>query len=144
MRAMPQVFHDTEKNGVKNFHRSINSSIEPCRISKSDGDSKINREVLTIQLQKWIINLTFVFLHPGEQFALNISRSPFRMFLAQCTCSIYQVINPILGISIFDASLCLLILHILGNTQTGQLDLVLDIQDDLFSRTSITRLDISI
>src|ERR1700761_7499546 len=97
MRAMPQVFHDTEKNGVKNFHQSINSSIEPCRISKSDGDSKIDREVLTIQLQKWIINLTFVFLHPGEQFTLNISRSPFRMFLAQCMCSIYQVINPILG-----------------------------------------------
>ena len=141
---MPQVLHNTQKNSMKNFHWSINSSIEPCRTLKSDGDSKIDRKVLTIQLQKWIINVTFMLLHPGEQFALNIDCSPSRVFLAQCSCSIYQVINPILGVSIFDTSLCLLILHILGDTQTGQFHLVLDIQDDFFSRTSVARLDISV
>ena len=104
----------------------------------------MDREVLTIQLQKWIINVTFMLLHPGEQFALNISRSPSRVFLAQCSCSSYQVINPILGVSIFDTRLGLLILHMLCNTQTGQLDLVLDLRDNLFGRTSITRLDISL
>ena len=110
---------------------------------KSD-NSKIDRKVLTIQLQKWIINLTFMLLNPSEQFALNISCRPSRVFLVQCSCSIYQVINPILRVSIFDTSLSLLVLHMLGDTQTGQLDLVLDIQDDFFSRTSVARLDIAV
>jgi len=111
---------------------------------KSDDDRKIDKKVLTIQLQKWIINLTFMLLNPDEQFALNISCRPFRVFLVQCSCLIYQVINPILCVSIFDTSLSLLVLHMLSDTQTDQLDLVLDIQDDFFSRTSIARLDISV
>ena len=142
MCAMPQVFNNTQKNGVKDFHRSINSGIKPCRLLKSDSNCVIRREVLTVQLQKWIINLTFMLLHPGEQFALDINRSPSRVFLAQCSCSLYQVINPILGVSIFDTSFSLLVFHILGNTQTGQLDLVLNLQDGLFCRSSTARLDI--
>jgi hypothetical protein len=27
---MPEVFNNTQKNGVKDFHRSINSGIKPC------------------------------------------------------------------------------------------------------------------
>ena len=100
--------------------------------------------MLTIQLQERVINFTFMLLYPGEQFNLNINRSPSRMFLVQCSCSIYQVIDPILGVSIFNTRLGLLTLHMLGNTQTGQLDLVLDIRQNLFGRTSLTRLDISL
>jgi hypothetical protein len=66
------------------------------------------------------------------------------VFLAQILCLIYQVINSILGVSILDTSFSLLMLHMLGDTQTGQLSLVLNIQGNLFSRTRITRLDISI
>ena len=143
MRTMPQVFDNTHKNGVKNFHRSINSRIEPCQKNQLGGCAII-RQVLTIQCQKWIIDTTFVLVHPDQQFGLDINCSPFRVVLAQCSSTSYKVINPELGITIFDTILGLLILYILGNTQTGQFDLGLDIQEDPFSGTSNTSLDISI
>lgn len=79
-------------------------------------------------------------LYPGQQFALYISCSPFRVVLAQCSCARYKGINPVLGISVFDTVLGLLILDILGNTQTGQFNLILDIRKDTFSRTGGSRL----
>jgi hypothetical protein len=39
--------------------------------------------------------------------------------LAQYSHTSYKVVNPKLGVSIFDAILSLLILYILGDTQTG-------------------------
>jgi len=30
MRAMPEVFNNTQKNGVKDFDGGINSRIKPC------------------------------------------------------------------------------------------------------------------
>jgi len=75
--------------------------------------------VLTIQCQKWIIDITLILTHPGQQFSLDISCSPSRVVLAQCSSTSYKIINPELGIAIFDTILSLLILYILSNTQTG-------------------------
>ena len=58
-------------------------------------------------------------MHPGQQFSLNINCCPPRMVFAQCSSMSYKVINPELGIAIFDTILSLLILYILGNTKTG-------------------------
>ena len=55
----------------------------------------------------------------------------------------YKVINPELGVSIFDTILSLLILYILGDTQTRQFNLGFDIQEDPFCGTSNAGLDIS-
>ena len=68
-----------------------------------------------------------MFHHLGEHFGQNISRCLSRVFLAQFSCSIYQVINPILSVRIFDTGLSLLILHSLGTTLIGQPDLVVNI-----------------
>ena len=82
-------------------------------------------------------------MYPGQQFGLNIKRSPFRVAFAQGSGTSYKLIDPELGVSIFDTILSLLILYILGDTQTGQFDLRLDIRKDPFSRTSNTSLNIS-
>jgi hypothetical protein len=82
-------------------------------------------------------------MHPGQQFSLNISCSPFRVGVAQCSSTSYKLIDPELGVSIFDTILSLLILYILGDTQTGQFDLRLNICEDPFSRTRNAGLDIS-
>ena len=66
------------------------------------------------------------------------------MVLAQYSCTSYKVINPELGVTIFDAILSLLILYILSDTQTGQFNLGLDIYEDPFCRTSDASLGISI
>ena len=55
----------------------------------------------------------------------------------------YKVVNPELGVHIFDTILSLLVLYILGDTQTGQFNLGFDIQEDPFCRVSNTGLDIS-
>ena len=80
---------------------------------------------LTSQCQKWVIYIALVFINPGQQLLLNISCSPFRMVLAQLSCATYEVINPVLGIGIFDAVLGLLILYSLCDTQASQFNLVL-------------------
>ena len=79
-------------------------------------------------------------MHPGEKFCLDISCSLIRVVLAQYLGSCYVVINSELGVTIFNAILCLLNLYILRNTQTGQFNLWLDISKDTFSRTSNARL----
>jgi hypothetical protein len=56
----------------------------------------------------------------------------------------YEVINPKLGVTIFDTVFSLLILYILGNAQTGQFHLGLDVGEDPFSRAGNTSLNISI
>ena len=83
-------------------------------------------------------------MHPGQQFGLDINCSPFGVILAQCSCTSYKVIDPELSVTIFNTILSLLILYILGNTQTGQFDLELDIRKGPFSRASNTSLEISI
>jgi hypothetical protein len=83
-------------------------------------------------------------MYPDQQFGLDIKCSPFRVVLAQYLCTSYKVINPELSVSIFDAILSLLILYILGDTQTGQFNLVLDIYEGLFCRTGDASLNISI
>ena len=80
-------------------------------------------------------------MHPGQQFSLNISCSPFRVGVAQCSSMSYKLIDPELGVSIFDTILSLLILYILGDTQTGQFHLGLDVGEDPFSRASNTSLN---
>jgi len=115
---MPEVLDDTQKNGVENFHRSIKSRIESYENISSDR-TFILGQALTIQCQKWIIYVTLIIMHPGQQFGLNISHSPSRMILAQCSGTSYKFINPKLSITVFDTVLSLQILYILGNTQTG-------------------------
>jgi hypothetical protein len=63
------------------------------------------------------------------------------MALAQCSGARYEVINPELGVTIFDTIFSLLILYILGDTQTGQFHLGLDVGEDSFSRASNTSLN---
>lgn len=124
MRAVPQVFDNAQKNGVKDFHRSIKRRIEPCQIfNQTAAGLSIIRRVLTIQCQKWIINITFILMHPSQQFSLDINCSPFRVVLAQCSSSSYKVIDPELGVTIFDTILSLLILYILSDTETCQFNL---------------------
>lgn len=100
---------------------------------------QVEKEVLvTSHIQKRIINDAFILLHPREQLVLNIDGSPIGVFLAQCPCSIYQIIDPILGVRIFVTGLSLKTLHILGNAQAGCSDLALDIQGNLVSNTRFT------
>ena len=65
------------------------------------------------------------------------------MVLAQYSRTSYKVVNPELGIGVFDTILSLLVLYILGDTQTGQFNLGFDIREDPFCGTSNTGLDIS-
>jgi hypothetical protein len=111
---------------------------------QSGGHCVIVGQVLTIYCQEWIINITFVLMHPSQQFGLDINCSLSRVVLAQRSGARYEVINPKLGITIFDTIFSLLILHILGNAQTGQFHLGLDVGEDPFSRASNTSLNISI
>jgi hypothetical protein len=83
-------------------------------------------------------------MHPGQQFSLNIDCSLFRVVFAQCSGACYEIINPELGVTIFDAIFSLLILYILSDIQTSQFHLELDIREYSFSRASDTSLNISI
>jgi hypothetical protein len=62
-------------------------------------------------------------MHPGEQFCLDISCSSFRVVLAQYSGTCYKVVDPELGVTVFNAILRLLNLYTLGNAQTGQFNL---------------------
>src|SRR6266705_2738591 len=136
---MPQILDNTQKNGVKNFYRSIQSGIEPCEKLYYLGDDRVFiGQILTIQCQKWIIDITFILMHPGQQFSLNINCCLPRVVFAQYSSTSYKVINPELSVTIFDTILSLLVLYILGNTQTGQFNLGLDIQEDPLGRTRNT------
>ena len=79
-------------------------------------------------------------MHPDQQCVLNFSRTLLRVVLAQCSCATYKVVNPVLGISIFDASVGLLILYRLCDTQTSQFNLMLDFFQDFIARSKSSRL----
>jgi len=50
---------------------------------QSGGHCIIIGQVLTIYCQEWIINVTFVLMHPGLQFGLDINCSSSRVALVQ-------------------------------------------------------------
>ncbi len=79
-------------------------------------------------------------LYPGKQFSLNIIHWSSRLCLTQWSCAFYQTINPILRVSIFNASFCLKILHVLSNSRAGYPDLLFHARKGLTGRTRSTRL----
>lgn len=113
-------------------------------IKPRSNTSRMSKAVLTIQFQKRIIDFAFILLDPSKQFSLNIGRTPSGMLLVHFSCTLYQRVNPILGIGIFDTSHGLMTLNSLGDAQTGHLHLVLNSRKNLSSRTRITRLWVSI
>jgi hypothetical protein len=94
------------------------AGLKPVR--NQPDDNSVFRHMLTIQCQKRIIDITFILMYPSQQFSLDINCSPSRMILVQCSSTrSYKIINPELSVTIFDTILSLLILYILGDTQTG-------------------------
>ena len=125
MCTVPQIFDDTEENGVKDFHWCIDRSIKSCQ-KLCSADRSFDKHPPTVQPQEWVVYVVFVIVHPSQQFCLDIDRHPFWVVFAQQSSTSYKFIDPILCICIFGTTICLLILYVLRYTQTSQFNLFLD------------------
>ncbi len=139
MCTVPQIFDDAEENGVKDFYWCIDRSIKSCQRSCPE-DRSFDKHPPTVQPQEWIIYVVFVIVHPSQQFRLDIDRRPFWVVFTQQSSASYKFIDPVLGIRIFGTTICLLVLYILGYTQTSQFHLILDFLECLRPRTRNTGL----